>query len=466
MKEDKVIKKVAIYTRVSTREQVTEGYSIAEQENKLKHFADFSDWEVYNVYTDAGFTGANTKRPQLKKMMNELDQFDMILVYKLDRLTRNVRDLLTLLDTLEEHNVSFRSATEVYDTSSAMGRLFVTLVGAMAEWERTTISERTLMGRRARAKMGVSINKIPFFLDKVDGKLEVNENKDVVRFMVDELMSGKSVNNVVDQLNNSDYQPPGNRTRGNGENKRWYNSSVRDVINNIHTRGHTKYDDILIKNTHEAIITDEEYEQITHRVQGRLNLKTTRHLAVFRKRIECPVCGATLSVNTTKNKKLDKVDVYYMCKDCKQEKRPSLTFSEKTMLKAFYEAISKFDWDDYEINGGEKKQESRIDIDKVMKQRKKYHELYAMDMMEKEELAQFMRESDKLIKEYENSRKDIRHDTEKYEHVQNALMDGWERSTNLEKAEMVNMLVERIYIDFESIKGKKNKVEVKNIIWM
>lgn len=67
-------------------------------------------------------------------MLNEIDNFDLVLVYKLDRLTRSVKDLLEILELFENKNVLFRSATEVYDTTSAMGRLFVTLVGAMAEW--------------------------------------------------------------------------------------------------------------------------------------------------------------------------------------------------------------------------------------------------------------------------------------------------------------------------------------------
>lgn len=144
--------KVAIYTRVSTLEQREKGHSIDEQERKLRSFCDINDWTVKDVYVDAGFSGAKRDRPELTRLLDDISEFDLVLVYKLDRLTRSVRDLLDLLEVFENNNVAFRSATEVYDTTTAIGRLFVTLVGAMAEWERETIRERSLMGKRAAIK--------------------------------------------------------------------------------------------------------------------------------------------------------------------------------------------------------------------------------------------------------------------------------------------------------------------------
>lgn len=163
--------------QVSTLEQKEHGYSIEEQERKLKSFCEINDWCISDVFIDAGFSGAKRERPELQRMMKDIKRFNLVLVYKLDRLTRNVRDLLDLLEIFEQNNVAFRSATEVYDTSTAMGRLFVTLVGAMAEWERETIRERVMMGKRAAIKQGMILTPPPFYYDRVDNTYIPNDYK-------------------------------------------------------------------------------------------------------------------------------------------------------------------------------------------------------------------------------------------------------------------------------------------------
>ena len=81
------------------------GYSIEEQERKLRSYCDINDWNVKDVYVDAGFSGAKRDRPELQRLMNDINKFDLVLVYKLDRLTRNVRDLLDLLEIFEKRRI-------------------------------------------------------------------------------------------------------------------------------------------------------------------------------------------------------------------------------------------------------------------------------------------------------------------------------------------------------------------------
>ena len=117
--------RVALYPRVSTTEQATEGYSIGEQIERMTKFCEAKGWTIYKTYTDAGYTGANLDRPGLQGIMEdcEKDVFDMVLVYKLDRLSRSQKDVLYLVeDVFDEHGVYFSSMTENFDTSSPFGK--------------------------------------------------------------------------------------------------------------------------------------------------------------------------------------------------------------------------------------------------------------------------------------------------------------------------------------------------------
>ncbi|WP_313490544.1 recombinase family protein [Exiguobacterium sp.] len=142
-------KRVSLYIPVSTEEQAAEGYSISWQRERLKAFCVVQNWETIKFYVDEGISGRSTERPALMKMMKDMENglIDVLLVYRLDRLTRSVRDLHNILDFLEKHNCQFRSATEIYDTSTAMGRMFITIVAAIAEWESANLGERERLGQ-------------------------------------------------------------------------------------------------------------------------------------------------------------------------------------------------------------------------------------------------------------------------------------------------------------------------------
>nr|3BVP_A Chain A, TP901-1 Integrase [Lactococcus phage TP901-1]3BVP_B Chain B, TP901-1 Integrase [Lactococcus phage TP901-1] len=132
-------KKVAIYTRVSTTNQAEEGFSIDEQIDRLTKYAEAMGWQVSDTYTDAGFSGAKLERPAMQRLINDIENkaFDTVLVYKLDRLSRSVRDTLYLVkDVFTKNKIDFISLNESIDTSSAMGSLFLTILSAINEFER------------------------------------------------------------------------------------------------------------------------------------------------------------------------------------------------------------------------------------------------------------------------------------------------------------------------------------------
>lgn len=133
--------KVAIYIRVSTEDQAREGYSLEVQREYLESFVTREGYDVYKVYCDEGISAYSTRRPALQKLVEDAKQrkFDLVLAYKLDRFSRNLKDLLNLVDELSGYGVSFKSATEPFDTSTSAGKLMFQQLGSFAEFERNRI---------------------------------------------------------------------------------------------------------------------------------------------------------------------------------------------------------------------------------------------------------------------------------------------------------------------------------------
>ena len=151
----------AIYCRVSTEEQATEGFSIHAQKDKLTKYASINDWDIVDYYVDDGISGKNlTDRKEVSRLIEDVKKgkINNVLIYKLDRLTRSVKDLIYLIELFDSHNCTFNSQTEKIDTSNAVGRMFVKIIGIFAEFERELISERTKDGldraRREGKKIG------------------------------------------------------------------------------------------------------------------------------------------------------------------------------------------------------------------------------------------------------------------------------------------------------------------------
>ncbi len=172
-----VMKRAAIYVRVSTLEQAQEGYSIGEQKERLIAYCKAHDWIIANIYVDGGYSGSNLNRPGIQKLMQETEEFDVVLVYKLDRVSRSQRDTLYLIEEIfMPSEVDFVSMQECFDTSSPFGKAMIGLLAVFAQLEREQIKERTKMGRMARAKQGYyhGGGHIPVGYEYIDGKLVIN----------------------------------------------------------------------------------------------------------------------------------------------------------------------------------------------------------------------------------------------------------------------------------------------------
>ena len=149
---------VAIYARVSTDKQKVE-MQLAE----LREYVQRANWKIYREFIDNGYSGKNTARPALGEMMGEARRrkFDLVLVWKLDRLSRSLKDLITTLDELGHLGIDFISYDNKIDTSSPTGKLVFQVIGAVAEFERNIILERVKAGLRNAKRNGKRLGRPP-----------------------------------------------------------------------------------------------------------------------------------------------------------------------------------------------------------------------------------------------------------------------------------------------------------------
>jgi len=154
--------RITIYIRVSTEDQAREGsqqiclckskrwdkYSLEVQREYLESFAKREGFEVFKVYCDDGISAYSTRRPALQALLADAKakRFKLVVVYKIDRFSRNLKDLLMLVDELSSYGVGFKSATEPFDTTTSAGKLMFQQLGSFAEFERNRLAERVFSG--------------------------------------------------------------------------------------------------------------------------------------------------------------------------------------------------------------------------------------------------------------------------------------------------------------------------------
>lgn len=463
---------VALYIRVSTEEQAREGYSISAQREKLIAYCKVHDWYDYRFYIDEGVSAKNLDRPQLKEMIKHIKEgaIDTVLVYRLDRLVRSVTDLYKLLEIFEQHGCKFKSATEVYDTSTAIGRLFITLVAAMAQWERENLGERVRMGQIEKARQGFYSAKAPFGFDKTqDDKLIINENeKKIVLDIIKKIFDGYSIRQISDYMNNSGIPP----IRG----YKWHIATIMDIVKNPALYGAIKWRDEIIENTHEGIITKEEFEKIQNILHGRKNFKkrNTSSIFIFQGKLICPNCGNRLaserSVYFRKKDKAYTETNHYRCQSCALNKRKAINVSEKRVEKGLIEYFSNMHFHVVPTVVEDEKEKElealKERLRQIERQREKYQKAWATDLISDEEFTERMRETKRAMAEIQEVLKNVeidetknkKHDIESIKAIAINFLLNWNTLTALEKREFMNNFVDGIEFDKQGINVKIKEV--------
>ena len=275
-----VVKKIkALYVRVSTDVQV-DGYSIEAQIESLENYVKSQGWMDYKVYTDPGFSGKDLDRPAIKQLIQDCEdgKIDTVLVFKLDRLSRSQKDTLFLIEEVFNANdVGFISIRERFDTTSPFGKAMIGVLSVFAQLERETILERTRIGLKKRAEDGYwrGGGKTPFAYDydKETGLLVINPERKVIFDLMKTLrLQGYSYAELE---------------RITGYDQAW----IQGILSAKTNLGKIPYKGELYDGRHEAVITEEEYEQLQQIERQRSRNQHASHYLLSGK-IYCGNCGA------------------------------------------------------------------------------------------------------------------------------------------------------------------------------
>jgi site-specific DNA recombinase len=307
-------RRVAIYIRRSTDED-HQPFSLEAQETKLRAFvaSQPGDWQIVAIYSDDA-SGATTDRPELQKALRaaRAGLFDTLLVYRVDRFSRSLRDLTTLLDDLDDAGIVFRSATEPFDTSTPVGRMLVQMLGVFAEFERETIIDRVINGMERKAAKGLwtgGARPLGYLIDRKLDKL------------VPEPAEAATVHTIFDLYTNDRLGTQAIATRLNDQGlktrvgKSWSQHTVEIILTNRIYLGEKRFRDIVVTDAHEPIINAGQFD-LAQRILGKRSAEIGQRAAnpsdyILTGLIRCPQCGRRY-VGTAAQGRY-KVYRYYTC---------------------------------------------------------------------------------------------------------------------------------------------------------
>lgn len=218
-------REVVGYIRVSKDDQAREGVSLAAQEERIRARCVADGRPLVRIVRDAGKSAKTLERPGLERILESVKAgaIGAVVVLKLDRLTRSVKDLADLLELFARRRVALVSVTESLDTSTAAGELLVNILGSVAQWERKAIAERTVIALAHLRKNGKVYGRIPYgFIRSGDVLARDGRQQRVIGTMRGMRSTGHTFRAIADRLNRLKVKPP----RG----KAWYPSSVRNVL--------------------------------------------------------------------------------------------------------------------------------------------------------------------------------------------------------------------------------------------
>lgn len=403
--------RTGLYVRVSTQESAKEGYSIGEQESRLRSYCKAKGWDVYHVYIDGGYSGASTDRPALQEMLKDLEEgrFDAVLVYKLDRLSRSQKDTMELIeDVFLPKKINFVSMTENLDTTTPVGMAMIGLLSVFAQLERAQIAERMAIGIEGRAKEGKWHGAAfsPIGYEYKDDQLHVIEYEAMLINKAFDMFNKRiPINKICTEFMELNYRH---------RYGYFLPASMNKMLQNPLYIGYIKKNGVLYKGKHEAIVPKEKFDQAQKLFEERRNNEVGKYSfkrgSMLAGLVMCKHCGAKY-YKSVGHKKLDGTrSKFYVCatrskkgsskeqverqKTCKCKNK---IYRMEELDRLIYEEITKLSFDPTYIE--KIKENAAIDndkprqielikkrIDELTKQISRYSDLYSLGNMDMDEV--------------------------------------------------------------------------------
>ncbi len=241
----------AIYIRVSTQDQAQHGFSLDAQQDALQNYAKALGYEIFKIYKDEGKSAKDLNRPEMINLLRDAEsrKFQAIFIYKLDRFSRSLKDLILTIDKLKDWGIDFVSLQDKIETASASGKLMFQIIGAFAEFERNIIGDRTKFGMERKAREGGFITKAPKGYRLLNKKLIRDEEE------------SKRVKQIFEEFLNSDISLTQLAKKNN-----MTTAGIKKLLLNTTYTGKVKFANHESNGQHEAIIENGLFNKVQEKL--------------------------------------------------------------------------------------------------------------------------------------------------------------------------------------------------------
>jgi site-specific DNA recombinase len=301
--------RACIYARVSSDTQADQGVSLSAQDHRCRQYADSRGWAVGEVYVDAGYSGKTLERPALQKLLQDAraGRFNVVLVYKLDRLSRRQRDIWGLLeDHLHPLSIGIQSITEPFDTWTPMGKAMLGMLAVFAQLERETIVERTRMGKRERHRQGKwNGGRVPYGYQRVEhGQLAPESHTAIwVEELFTRAAAGESPTTLAQDLSRRGV-PTWDHDHRDGTGRAvppWHANAVRGILRNPVYKGWVRQLGEVRPGDHPPLVDAKTWDAVQRQLaERRRGPRQVRPQFLVDGLLDCDSCGEPLRGTITK----------------------------------------------------------------------------------------------------------------------------------------------------------------------